>query len=366
MALEFQIGDEIGVYRVVRRIGAGGMGAVYEVEHRQLGVHYALKTYTFGGERDELLKNKFLAEGKVLARLHHPGLVRVFDLDFDDRTGTPYFVMDLVTYEDGGSYTLADVDTEDLEESYVLQWFEELASALDYIHAQGIVHRDIKLNNVLLNADKHIVLSDFGVSRFFSQNLRREVNAVNSMVSEVKNGGHLVMGTQGYMAPEVERGEEATPAADVYSLGVMLMYLLTGIWYDSGSKVLKFLETLEYPWKDVLPQMLAEDPFDRPPHLLDCVRRLKAAVSAASAPTVIRVPQPTPRVVGRTDPARRIPRPVLLAASLVAAVFVVAVGAFLWRDWLHSPTPAPAQTPRPVDSEFRSFFSASGIYEVEK
>lgn len=358
----FAVGEIIGgSYRVIRPLGKGGMGAVYEVEHAQLGVHYALKTYTFDGERDELLKKKFLAEGKVLARLHHPGLVRVFDLNFDERTGTPYFVMDLVTYKDGGSYTLADVDTEDLEESYVLQWFEELASALDYIHAQGIVHRDIKLNNVLLNADKHIVLSDFGVSRFFSQNLRREVSAVNSMVSEVTNGGHLVMGTQGYMAPEVERGEEATPAADVYSLGVMLMYLLTGIWYDSGSKVLKFLETLEYPWKDILPQMLAEDPFDRPPHLLDCVRRLKAAVSATSAPTVIRKSPTTP--IGRGLRPRR---PILLAGSLVAAVFLVSTAILLMKDQFHSPPPPSDSTSKLTEGEFRAFFGSTGVYEVEK
>ena len=88
------IRDQIigGNYRIVRLLGQGGMGAVYEVEHTQLGVHYALKTFTFEGGHDELLKNKFLAEGKVLARLQDPHLVRVFDLDFRLAIQSPFIL----------------------------------------------------------------------------------------------------------------------------------------------------------------------------------------------------------------------------------------------------------------------------------
>ena len=347
-----------GNYRIVRLLGQGGMGAVYEVEHTQLGVHYALKTFTFEGGHDDLLKNKFLAEGKVLARLQDPHLVRVFDLDFDETSDALYFVMDLVLYKDGGPHTLADVETDDLEEDYILQWFGELASALDYIHAQGIVHRDIKLNNVLLNADKHVILSDFGVSRFFSQNLRKELNAINSMVSEVTSGGHLVMGTQGYMAPEVERGEVATPAADVYSLGVMLMYLLTGVWYDSGSKALKFLETLEYRWKDVLPQMLAQNPSDRPTNLTRLVKMLGPVKSEAQ--TVVR-DQPVPA---------RSPRRITWLWGGLAACAVLILGVAVLFEMRKHPveiTDDPSATSTALsDSDFSSFFASQGIYEVQK
>ena len=150
--LIFEPGQKIGVYRVIRLLGQGGMGAVYEVEHTQLGVHYALKAFTLESGHTDVLKNKFLTEGKVLARLHDPHLVRVFDLNFDDVTGTPYFVMDLVLSEDGNPRTLSDVKTAELDEDCVLKWFVELAAALDYIHAQGIVHRDVKLGNVLLSS----------------------------------------------------------------------------------------------------------------------------------------------------------------------------------------------------------------------
>ena len=216
----------------------------------------------------------------MLARLHDQHLVRVFDLNFDETTGTPYFVMELVLYDDGSPRTLSDVSTEELDEDYVLQWFTELASVIDYIHEQGIVHRDIKLGNVLLSSDGHVVLSDFGISRLFSERLRSDVKAVNTMVSEAVTSARLMMGTQGYMAPEIARGEEATPAADSYSLGVMFVYLLTGIWYEPGSKVFKLLETLEYRWIDVLPRLLSENPAERPTNLSELVETLRSAPAA--------------------------------------------------------------------------------------
>lgn len=157
----------IGAYRVIRTLGAGGMGTVYEVEHNQLGVHYALKTFVLDHGHVELLRERFLAEGRVLARLRHPNLVRVFDLGIDAERGVLYFVMDLIHYKDGESYTLADLEQGGADEEHLARWFGQLCSALDYVHAAGIVHRDIKLNNILLDAHGGVVLSDFGVSRFY-------------------------------------------------------------------------------------------------------------------------------------------------------------------------------------------------------
>ncbi len=318
------------------------MGAVYEVEHTQLGVHYALKAFTLEGGHVDVLKNKFLTEGKVLARLHDPHLVRVFDLNFDEATGTPYFVMELVLSEDGRPRTLSDVNTAELDEDCVLQWFAELASVVDYIHREGVVHRDIKLGNVLLSSDGHVVLSDFGVSRLFSERLRSDVKAVNTMVSEATTAARLVMGTQGYMAPEVARGKEATPAADSYSLGVMFVYLLTGIWYEPGSKVFKLLETLEYRWIDVLPRLLAENPAERPTNLSELVEQLRN-VSAAAQEEKAEEPESPPR--------RR--RRVLLALAGAAAVVAAAVGYFVFFN-----RSAPSAT-----DDFDAAFSVRGIYE---
>jgi serine/threonine protein kinase len=348
--MEFQPGQQIGAYRIIRLLGQGGMGAVYEVEHTQLGVHYALKAFTLESGHVDVLKNKFLTEGKVLARLHDQHLVHVFDLNFDEATGTPYFVMDLVLYDDGSPRTLSDVSTEELDEDYVLQWFTELASVIDYIHEQGIVHRDIKLGNVLLSSDGHVVLSDFGISRLFSERLRSDVKAVNTMVSEAATSARLMMGTQGYMAPEVARGEEATPAADSYSLGVMFVYLLTGIWYEPGSKVFKLLETLEYRWIDVLPRLLSQDPSERPTNLSELVETLRRARRSRPTEIVARA-ESLPEADALRPPRRK--RRVLFALAGAAAVAAAAVGYFVF-----------ARRPAPVAvDDFDAAFSANGIYE---
>lgn len=342
--MDLTLGQQIGAYRIVRLLGKGGMGAVYEVEHSQLGVRYALKAFALEGGHVDVLRNKFLAEGKVLARLHHSHLVRVFDLNFDETTGTPYFVMDLVLSEDGNPRTLSDVKTAELDEDSVLRWFSELAAAVDYIHAQGVVHRDIKLGNVLLSADGHVVLSDFGISRLFSERLRNDVNAVNTMVTEVGTGARLVMGTQGYMAPEVACGKAATPAADAYSLGVMFVYLLTGIWYEPGSRVFKLLETLEYRWIDVLPQLLAENPADRPANLAELVESLRYVPVTAQKGMEV-----------RTAPISRKRR--IVFALTGSAVLLVAAVAYL--IFLRRSIPVSAD-------DFGDTFGVRGIYETPR
>ena len=272
----------------------------------------------------------------MLARLHDQHLVRVFDLNFDETTGTPYFVMELVLYDDGSPRTLSDVSTEELDEDYVLQWFTELASVIDYIHEQGIVHRDIKLGNVLLSSDGHVVLSDFGISRLFSERLRSDVKAVNTMVSEAVTSARLMMGTQGYMAPEIARGEDATPAADSYSLGVMFVYLLTGIWYEPGSKVFKLLETLEYRWIDVLPRLLSENPAERPTNLSELVEALLRARRSRPTEIVARA-ESLPKADALRSPRRK--RRVLFALAGAAAVVAAVAGYFLFS---HLSAPAAA------------------------
>lgn len=258
-----EVGTVIGAsYRVIRLLGEGGMGAVYEVEHEKLGARYALKTFTLDHGCVDLLRERFLAEGRALAQLKHPNLVRVHDLDYDESTGLLYFVMDLVLYENGEAYTLDDLKPGDASEEVLASWFESLAAALEYIHGEGIVHRDIKPNNLLLDASGNVVIGDFGVSRFFGEDIRERVSARNTM-SMVTDGGRLVMGTAGFIAPEVERGEEVTPAADYYALGMVFYRLLTGMWYEPNERALGLLDDFEYNWRDVLPPLLSEDPNQR-------------------------------------------------------------------------------------------------------
>ena len=240
------------------------MGVVYEALHTQLGTRCALKAFTLDHGHVELLKERFLAEGRILARLRHPNLVRVFDLNVDVATQTPYFVMDIVLGESGEPRTLADVEDGSADEKRVARWFGQLAAALDCIHGEGVVHRDVKLSNVLLDAQGNVVLSDFGISRFCSAPLREELNVGSTSVSEEAPSGSLFMGTSGYMAPEVRRGEEATAASDAYSLGIVIFRLLTGIWYENRQKIWDLLEPFDGTWRGILTKLLSEDPRERP------------------------------------------------------------------------------------------------------
>lgn len=248
------------------------MGAVYEVRHRALGVHYALKTFTLEHGEVDFLRERFVAEARTLALLRHPNIARVSDLGVMD-DGMAYFVMDLVLDPNGDAMTLDDVTPDAFDDSDRWRWLASLASALDCIHEEGIVHRDVKLGNILLNNENDAVLVDFGISRYVDGQIKKEIGIASTVVAtDSEAAKKLMMGTGGYLAPELLRGEEATAASDVYALGVVFFRLLTGIWYEPGTDALRLLEPIEGPWSRILPWMLAADPAKRPVKLVEFLR----------------------------------------------------------------------------------------------
>ena len=253
----------LGPYRTIRLLGRGGMGAVYEAEHVQLGVRRALKVFRPGG--DASLRRRFLAEGRLLARLDHPRLVRVHDLGVDGETDCAWFAMDLVLDAEGRPRTLEDVRRAGaVTESAAAVWFADLCAALAYVHGRDIAHRDVKLENVLLDATGHVVLSDFGISRILDPGLRTAAGLTATAVFAGDAGGlGPLMGTLGYLAPELKTGGAATAASDRYALGILMFRLLTGIWYEPGTDALALLEPFEYAWETALVPLLAEDPAAR-------------------------------------------------------------------------------------------------------
>ncbi len=264
-----------GSYRVLRRIGVGGMGEVYEVEHTALGTRYALKTFVLESGDAAFLRERFLAEGRTLARIEHPNVARVFDLGVMP-DGTAYFVMDLVLDPNGEPRTLADVSPDEFTDADRLRWLESIASALDGIHAEGLVHRDVKASNILLNAKNEAVLVDFGISRYEHGPIKREIGVEKTVVAgDEESARRLVMGTGGYLAPEIKKGGEARTASNVYSLGVVFFRLLTGLWYEPGTDALRLLEPLEGPWSKILPPLLAADPAKRPVKLVEFLREVQ-------------------------------------------------------------------------------------------
>ena len=314
--MTFSPGDLTGGYRIVRLLGTGGMGAVYEVEHVNLGVRYALKVFTRERGDVEALRKRFWAEGKALARLRHPNLLRVYDFGEDAERGALYYVMDLVVGPDGAARTLAAVEPGEADGMMLAKWYGQLRSALGYIHSQGVVHRDFKPGNVLLDAQGNAILGDFGISRFLAGGLREELG-VETTAEVEKSNSRTVMGSVMFLAPEVRRGEKATPAADAYALGVTFYRLLTGIWYEPGPVADGFLAEFGAEWSNALRQLLSEDPASRLPIPSVAVSRRPSrrrwyivAICAAVAALAIAVMVGAGRRAARNEPGHRAARPV--------------------------------------------------------
>ena len=254
---------KIGPYEVVRLLGKGGMSEVYEAENPRLGSRHALKLFTYEKDDPEV-KERFTVEGKLLARLNHPRIVKVTDFGTDEASGKPYFVMDLVLNERGEMQLLSDVEPGTVDEEKVGQWYDDLREGLAYIHANGVIHRDLKLQNVLIGPDGHAVLTDFGISKIFDAKGDgvQIVDTVRTLV-KVREGRSLVMGSLGYMAPELEMGVAASPQSDWYALGVIVYRLLTGTWCDARTDVTETLETYDPVWRRIIPKLLHSNPQGR-------------------------------------------------------------------------------------------------------
>ena len=254
---------KIGQYELVRLLGKGGMSEVYEVENPRLGSRHALKLFTYEKDDPEV-KERFQVEGRLLARLNHPRIVKVTDFGSDEASGKPYFVMDLVLNERGEMQLLSDVEPGTVDEETVGKWYDDLREGLSYIHSHGIVHRDLKLQNVLIGPDGHAVLTDFGISKIFD--VKGDgvsiVDTVKTLV-KVREGRSLVMGSLGYMAPELEMGVAARPQIDCYALCVVFYRRLTGTWCDARTDVVGTLETYDPAWKRIIPKLLHSNPNGR-------------------------------------------------------------------------------------------------------
>ena len=253
----------IGCYNVVRLLGKGGMSEVYEAENPRLGTRHAIKLFTYEKDDPEV-RRRFETEGRLIAKLNHPRIVKVTDFGTDEATGKPYFVMDLVLDESGQPKSLSDVEPGTVDEEMIGRWYDDLREGLAYIHSKGVVHRDLKLQNVLVGPDGHAVITDFGVSKVFdsSGDGNTVVDVVNTIV-KMREGRSLVMGSIGYMAPELEMGVAASPQSDWYALGVIVYRLLTGTWCDARTDVLANLETYDPVWRRILPKLLHANPQGR-------------------------------------------------------------------------------------------------------
>jgi len=206
---DFSIGSEVAGYRIEGLIARGGMGVVYRALHLGLERPVALKVIARELSDREGFRERFLRESRLAARLDHPSVVPIFDSREVD--GELIVAMRLIK----GGDLRALIDREGpLSPHRALNLLAQVADALDAAHAAGIVHRDVKPHNILVEGDR-AYLSDFGLAKAFDES--------------GSAGGTSVVGTAHYMSPEQWRGDSIGPAADVYSLGCVLYEAITGI-----------------------------------------------------------------------------------------------------------------------------------------
>jgi eukaryotic-like serine/threonine-protein kinase len=206
------IGKLIGKYKILREIGRGGMGAVYEAsrDDGEFSQKVALKLIKRGMDSDEILR-RFRNERQILASLKHENIAGLLDGGITE-TGSPFYVMEFI------EGLAIDEFCEKLSVDEKLKLFRQVCSAVAYAHARLVVHRDLKPSNVLVTDDGMAKLLDFGIAKVLD---------TNDLVSN-RTATQLGMMTPQYASPEQIRGEQVTTSGDVYSLGLLLYEILTG------------------------------------------------------------------------------------------------------------------------------------------
>ena len=304
-----------GRYRIVRKLGSGGMADVYMAEDQQLGRRVALKVLHRRFAEDEQFVERFRREASSAAGLSHPNVVAIFDRGEWD--GTYYITMELV---DGR--TLKEIVREKgpAPAAAAVDLTLQILRAARYAHKHGIVHRDIKPHNVLIDQDGRVRVTDFGIAR-----------AGTSDITETGS----VMGTAQYLSPEQAQGRPVDERADLYAIGIVLYELLTGqVPFDADSPVtvaLKQVSEMPAPPANLVPSIppaidavvlhaLEKDPDRRWQNADEFIAALETAIAEPQ-----RIPPPPPPPVVVEEPRSRWWLWVLIALALLA----IAVGLYL-------------------------------------
>jgi len=208
--MSFNIGENIGPYRIIEQLGQGGMATVYKAYHAALDRYVALKVLHAAFHEDQTFTARFQREARVVARLEHPNIVPVYD--YSEHEARPYLVMKYIE----GDTLKARLNKGPLSAEEIEQVVDSVGSALGYAHRQGILHRDIKPSNVLIANDGVMYLADFGLARIAS-------------AGESTLSSDSIMGTPQYISPEQAMGKKDLDAGtDIYSFAVMLYEMVVG------------------------------------------------------------------------------------------------------------------------------------------
>jgi formylglycine-generating enzyme required for sulfatase activity/serine/threonine protein kinase len=296
----FAVGERLGQYKIMRSLGAGGMGEVYEVEHVTLERRYALKLLPETLDWQGISLERFRREAKVMANLEHQNIVKVDD--FGETNGRYWLRMELAEGVAGCTLQVAGSDKpvvslQDLAEAYggkvpqemLLPILRQILEGLQYAHSHGAIHRDLKPSNILLttNNEKNTTakIADFGLVRLVGEEWVRSqaqlsVQRSMSMGDQQTVGGkaapegsstRALLGTYEYMSPEQKRGEEADERSDLYAVGLITYRLLTG-----RSLLTKMPSRMGFAeaWDDLIESALEEDASARAASVSDLLSQL--------------------------------------------------------------------------------------------
>lgn len=326
---------EVDGYRINRVIGHGGMSTVYLAEQTSLDRKVAMKIMLAEALADEVSRARFENEARTIARLQHPNIVGIHEVG---RTadGLPFYSMPFLPRGHLAQRNLRG------DQPKVAAIVRQLLQALDYAHVRGVVHRDVKAENVLFDETERPMLADFGIAQRRGSNPR------------LTNAG-LAVGSTAYMPPEQARGQEVDRRADLYSMGVLTWEMLVGrLPYNAGDALSMALKHVQDPiprlpaplkhWQDFIDRTMAKRPEDRyasAQDMLAALDQLEARTGKAFVPVEV------PTTVD-LDPQAKPPRSPWKPWALAAAVLAVAgIAAFRFypveRDVIHA-APSSAAT----------------------
>ena len=323
-----------GRYRIGRSLGHGGMATVHLARDEELGREVAIKRLSEALSGDEIFRERFMREARTAAGLSHPNIVGVFDVGEEE--GIPYIVMECVE-----GRTLAELLAENgrIDPDRTVDLVLQACAGLEHAHAAGLVHRDIKPQNLLVREDDTLKIVDFGIAK--------PVDGTQLTLAGT------ILGTAAYLAPEQALGERVTAAADLYSLGAVTYELL------SGRPPYEFESLAELPVKqregppppidgvpeelqDVVRRCLAPDPGDRPASAAGLAHELAQASTEAPTESVPAAEATAAtEVIGRPRSEVRISRSHATAAAVLGVAALAGGLAFgLTRGDDDSPPPA--------------------------